>query len=453
MRVKLRDGTFVTCEPRPLGQGGVGRVFRTTDGRSVVKLFHHPTAELEKALPLIIGDYRRIADGAEWCELYRWPDAIVVEPTLGVRMPLVADGFHELSWLIFLKALASRPPSWRSWRSRLAIAAAIASAVTRLHGSGLAHSDLSPRNIWVDPLTSRVTLIDIDGLVVPGAVPAQVLGTPEYIAPELLVKQARPSSTSDLHSLAVLIYQLLLYRHPLRGPRVCSPDPAQDDLIAFGPDGLFVDHPTDRSNRPVTEEWAGFWPTRILGPQLVEMFGRAFVTGLRSPGTRPPAGEWVHALTRLADRVVACSDKRCPERFFPLSDGVAPICPWCRAPLKLRKRTPVLHLYQGVGDHHYEPEPHWWIAGTEGRRIYPWHAAKGIAAATSMDGRAIAEVEHDNGVWRLRNHELAELRVIRDGREHRVIPAGDSVTLHDGLTLLLASPPRGRAIVVSRFDF
>jgi hypothetical protein len=69
-----------------------------------------------------------------------------------------------------------------------------------------------------------------------------------------------------------------------------------------------------------------------------------------------------------------------------------------------------------------------------------------------MNGRAIAEVEHDNGIWRLRNHELAELRVIRDGREQRVVPAGESVTLHDGLTLLLASPPRGRAIVVGRFD-
>ena len=71
----------------------------------------------------------------------------------------------------------------------------------------------------------------------------------------------------------MLIYQLLLYRHPLRGPRVHSPDPAEDDLIAFGPDGIFVDHPSDHSNRPVREEWAGFWPTRILGPQLVDMFG------------------------------------------------------------------------------------------------------------------------------------------------------------------------------------
>lgn len=453
MRVKLRDGRYVTCEPKALGQGGVGRVFRTLEGGHVIKLFHHPTPELEKSLELIVGDYRRIAGDPEWAALYRWPDAIVVEPGLGVRMPIVGEGFHELSWLLLLRALASRPASWRSWRLRLAIAQALASAVTRLHGNGLAHSDLSPRNIWVHPERGQVTLIDIDGLVVPGVVPPQVLGTPEYIAPELLVaKQGRPSSTTDLHSLAVLIYQLLLYRHPLRGPRVCSPDPAEDDLIALGPDGVFVDHPGDPSNRPVREEWAGFWPTRLLGPQLVEMFGRAFVHGLRSPASRPPAGEWGHALTRLADRVVACSSASCAERFFPLSDGVAPVCPWCRTPLRLRDHTPVLHLYQSIGDARYEPEPHWWIVGTEGRMIHPWHTAKGIAAAASPGGRAMAEVEHDNGVWRLRNHGLPELRVLRDGREPRAVAIGDAVVLHDGLALLLAPPPRGRAIVVSRFE-
>lgn len=453
MRVKLRDGTYVTCEEKMLGQGGVGRVFRTSEGRHVIKLFHQPTAELAKSLELIIGDYRHIANSAEWAALYRWPDAIVVEPGLGVRLPIVEDGFHELSWLLLLKALASRPPAWRSWRLRVTIASAIASAVTRLHGSGLAHSDLSPRNIWVHPVDGRVTLIDIDGLVVPGVVPPQVLGTREYIAPELLVgRTVRPSSTTDLHALAVLTYQLLLYRHPLRGPRVYSPDPEEDDLVAFGPDGIFVDHPHDHSNRPVREEWAGFWPTRILGPQLVDMFGRAFAEGLRSPESRPPAGEWLHALTRLTDRVVACSSAACSEGFFPLSDGVAPTCPWCRTPLKLRAHTPVLHLYQGIGDSHYEPEPHWWIAGTEGRKIYPWHTIKGIAAAGPVEGRAMAEVEHDKGVWTLRNHRLAELRVIRDGGEDQAVPIGGAVTLHDGLTLLLAPPPRGRAIVVSRFE-
>jgi hypothetical protein len=209
--------------------------------------------------------------------------------------------------------------------------------------------------------------------------------------------------------------------------------------IELGRDGLLVDPPTDGSERAR----AGLWPTRILGPQLVELFGRA------SP---PTANEWSEALTRLADRVVACTSERCSDGFFPLSDGVAPVCPWCSTPLELRDHTPVLHLYQELGDAQYEPEPHAWIAGTEGRKLYPWHIAKGAASAAPTEGRAMAEVEYNDGIWGLRNHALAELRVIRNGRADRVVPIGDVVTLHDGLALLLAPAPRGRAIVVSRFE-
>jgi hypothetical protein len=229
-------------------------------------------------------------------------------------------------------------------------------------------------------------------------------------------------------------------------------------VIALGPEGLLVDPPSaptrsgDASNRPARADGGEVWPTRILGPQLVDLFGRAFAAGLPSPASPPTTDEWRDALTRLADRVVACSNASCSEGVFPLSDGVAPVCPWCRTLLELRDHTPVLHLYQELSDAHYEPEPHSWIAGTEGRKLYPWHIAKGAAAAAPGEGRAMAEVEYDDGIWCLRNHGLAELRVIRNGRADRLVPIGDAVTLHDGLTLLLAPPPGGRAIVVSRFD-
>jgi hypothetical protein len=154
---------------------------------------------------------------------------------------------------------------------------------------------------------------------------------------------------------------------------------------------------------------------------------------------------------RPRDRVVGCSSASCDEEFL-LSDGVAPVCPRCQSRLELRDHTPVLHLYEEHGDAHYEPVPHAWIAGTEGRKLYPWHIASGVATADSAEERAMAEVEYKDGIWCLRNHGLDELRVIRNGRVERVVPIGEVVTLHDGLTLLLAPPPLGRALVVSRFE-
>ena len=37
-----------------------------------------------------------------------------------------------------------------------------------MHAAGLAHSDLSYKNVLVDPITAKASIIDIDGLVVPG---------------------------------------------------------------------------------------------------------------------------------------------------------------------------------------------------------------------------------------------------------------------------------------------
>ncbi len=232
-------------------------------------------------------------------------------------------------------------------------------------------------------------------------------------------------------------------------------------VIALGTEGLLVDppsdSPSDAASLPAGEKGAGarLWPTQLLGPQLAELLGRALGAGSQvqaATASQPTADEWSDALKRLADRVVACSSADCSGGFFPLSDGVAPVCPWCHAPLELRDHTPVLHLYQELDQARYEPEPHSWIAGTEGRKLYPWHTSKEVAVASSMEGRAMAEVEYNDGIWGLRNRGLTELRVIRNGRVERVVPIGDVVTLHDGLTLLLAPSPSGRAIVVSRFD-
>ena len=51
---------------------------------------------------------------------------------------------------------------------------------------GLAHSDLSYNNILIDPVTKSANIIDLDGLVVPGLFPPEVIGTADFIAPEVL---------------------------------------------------------------------------------------------------------------------------------------------------------------------------------------------------------------------------------------------------------------------------
>ena len=102
-----------------------------------------------------------------------------------------------------------------------------------------------------------------------------------------------PSNLTDLHALAVLLYEYLLRRHPLRGPKVNGQTAEEDELLSMGLKSLWIEDPRDESNRVDVAV-----PYRKLGPYLPALFQRAFVEGLHQPSARPGADDWESALAR-----------------------------------------------------------------------------------------------------------------------------------------------------------
>lgn len=444
MKVTLTDGSTVECEPEPMGGGAAGTAYFTRDGRSVVKLFTDPTPDMAEILEEVIVTYNCVRGDCYFQGLMSWPDAIVSQPCLGIRMPCAPRDMNKMTWIILPKLYNRLPPEKKNWSNRLLMAIRLARAVARLHGSGLAHSDLSPNNIMVNPEKGTVNLIDLDGLVVPGFLPPQVLGTPGYIAPETLAGTAPPSTATDRHALAVLLYQLLLFRHPLRGPKKYADDPDEDERLAMGGTAVFVDHPSDRSNRPKS----GFWPTQLLGESLSKLFLRSFVQGLSDPTVRPTAGEWETALVRLSDRVVGCVGHECHEKYFPVAEGRAVTCPWCNTPFAVGAGVPVLRLYANLGQGQFQPEPDWWIAGYPGRTLHAWHCHRGVEPKPNADLTVKGQIAMENGKWFLVNRDLPEARLIENGTVGRPVAVNDRIELTDGLTMLMAPPPKGRMVYV-----
>jgi serine/threonine protein kinase len=101
--------------------------------------------------------------------------------------------------------------------------------LAHVHGQDVVHGDVSPGNILIRRIDGTAKLADF-GLASgasgggPSSRVPNLIGTPGYIAPEVL-GGARPSPLSDLYSLGVVAYRLLagpsLVR--VRGPHATVP--------------------------------------------------------------------------------------------------------------------------------------------------------------------------------------------------------------------------------------
>ncbi len=465
MDVRFSDGGVDRCEDTPFARGAQGEIFKSLDGRHVIKLYRPDyldgdrQRQLERQLDKIIYHYNAPAGDPYWEAMYSWPDRRVTYPRLGVRMRLVT-GMTSLDHFFFRAAYDRLPPEKRGWWiGRVASAIKLARAVNRLHSKGLCHSDLSERNVVVDPSNGNTTLLDCDSLVVPGELPAEVLGTPEYMAPELHSgKIKEPSVFTDRHAMAVLLYRWLLYKHPLLGPKHYDADPERDEWYALGERALFIENPTDTSNRP---------PNLLVGadslsPRVRELFHKAFVEGLTLPTLRPSAEAWENALIEMYDRIIPCANAACAQKFFVAPD-VGPLkCPLCQTAITFPDAVPYLKLraprkVNAAVQYRDEDKFARYVVGWPDRTLHLWHADPQVKPTPGIQGgadqRPVAVVRFDvhKKSWSLENQRLADLQVgigaEPDMRWERV-PIGARVSLHPNAPLQLGQENIARRIYV-----
>ncbi|MFM2375820.1 MAG: hypothetical protein RLZZ165_917 [Bacteroidota bacterium] len=495
IKLKATDGTPVEYVNKMIGQGGMKDVFFSPDKRYVVGFFRDKQdANSKDRLSNIVGAYRdkifNQEGGAYWDELYCWPTKIVEhEGRLGIVCPTYRPHFFfqfgsvnndmlgikgnekEGKWF----ASASNQNKFLdirergTWRSYLAINIKIARAVRRMHAAGLAHSDLSYKNVLVDPAGGNAAIIDIDGLVVPGKFPPDVVGTPDFIAPEVMATnhlpkkdplRVLPSIHTDRHALAVLIYMYLLYRHPLRGSKVHDMEPGKDEELSMGKNALFVEHPTDRSNRikldqckPSELPWkdTGKIPYTICGPYLKELFDRAFIEGLHDPAKRPTANDWEQALVKTNDLVQPCHNPRCIQKWYVFDNTMSPKCPFCDTPYK--GKLPVLNLYSSRSGGKFLPDNHRLMVYSD-QYIYEWHMLRTVFPNERLSAeqkKPVGYFSFHQGKWILVNQRMPELMLIK-GDVKDVIEIGKMVELTDGAQLLLSRKDGGRLAVVQMVD-
>ena len=230
-----------------------------------------------------------------------------------------------------------------------------------LHSKGLCYKDISLGNLFLEPESGRILICDNDNVDIDGQGGGSVLGTPGFMAPEVLLGQAKPTASSDLFSLAVLIFRLLTRHDPFRGRRElairCLDEPARRRL--YGEEPLFIFDPDDDGNRPDPQEHAAAlitWP--IYPPALQALFLQTFGPGLHQPQRRALTGQWTQALARCLDQRQLCP--HCGQETFPAPEQPGR-CWSCGGalPRPLQLQAPNGRLSASAGNclyrHHLDP--------------------------------------------------------------------------------------------------
>jgi serine/threonine-protein kinase len=244
-----------------LGQGATGVVFvavRRPDGEQV-------------ALKVL---RRALSGNAAFVQRFLREARVAADVPHGHLVPILeageADGRHYL---------AARYVEGRSLRDRLRadgpmprrellrLAAHVGAGLDALHAAGLVHRDVKPSNIML--AADGTALLTDFGLARGPAYsvvtkPGELMGTPAYMAPELISGQ-EATSASDLYALGCVIFECIGGAPPFASP----------SLIEMVTARLLNDPPDPCAERPDLP--------RRLGPVVQQALAR-------DPARRPTTG-------------------------------------------------------------------------------------------------------------------------------------------------------------------
>lgn len=462
-------------------QGGMKYTYFAPDKSYVVQFFNDPNVirydtNLHARLEAIIGKYNPTVSEARggargnddktasyFKNRFCWPTAIVKYPEFGIVCPTYPSKFFfdknsspnldlkgkdkKSNWFTSRNRKYLNKSELGDFRTMLQMSILLARSIRRMHQAGLAHSDLSSNNVLIDPKSGDCVVIDIDSLVVPGLFPPEVVGTRGYIAPEVLEtmeldfnNRVFPSSYTDLHALAVLIYEYLFFRHPLIGPKIYSTESSEeDDFLALGSMATFIEDKNDHSNRPQNLK-----PTiEDMGHILENLFTRAFMNGLHCPNERPTAMEWEKGLVQTWDLLHKCDNPNCEQKWFVLYDINKPVCPFCgkrihgdivRFELKTQARSKQGQWFDfsEINIMHNTP-------------LFKWHVYNNIFPDEKTDRTMQAYVCKYNGQWFVVNNNINGM-ISPNGN---IVPIGQAILIKDGTVFRTTKEKNGILIKVS----
>ncbi len=314
---QLKVGTILESESKNkyvvkklLGAGGQGEVYDVVDGHKhyALKWYFKKSATI---------DQKRILDNllekGSPDASFLWPlDLIYMESfgTFGYIMELRPQSYKSIVDLMKRKVDPSFYVLCRA-------AFNLTKGYKKLHEMGYSYRDISFGNMFFDPDSGDVLICDNDNVSANGIDNSGVLGTPGFMAPEIVLGKAKPSRNTDLHSLAVLLFYMFMVNHPLDGRLEanikCMDIVAMERL--YGSDPVFIFDPDDKRNRPVVgihDNAILYWD--LYPENLKNLFTQVFTVGLKSPNRRVTENKYLEVIANMMSGILICP--KCGAEVF-----------------------------------------------------------------------------------------------------------------------------------------
>ena len=423
--------TGLSCEVGAfLGGGGQGEVYRARlvdaqgAGAPVALKWFFP--HYLRQDPDLRARLERAVDTGPPSDRFLWPQELVQtadRPGFGYVMPLRQERFVGITDLVTRRAEPT-------WRALVTAGFELAHSYLQLHAKGLCYRDISFGNLFFDPESGEVRICDNDNVSVDGQGGA-IGGTPRFMAPEIVRGEAGPSTQTDLFSLAVLLFYMLVNHHPLEGAREaqirCFDLPAMTRL--YGTDPLFIFDANDTGNRPLPDHHdnaLALWP---LYPQFIRaLFTRAFGDGLRDAHSRVRESQWRSDLIRLRDSIFHCQGCGA-ENFYDLAavraaQGRPANCWACDSPHRL---PPRMRIDRDVVMLNYNT------------LLYPHHLDERRRYDFDEPVAEVTQHPQNPQNWGLRNRSAQKWTSQNADGQFNDVEPGQTVTLSPGLSIQFGS--------------
>lgn len=295
----------------------------------------------------------------------------------------------------------------------------------KLHSMGLSYQDISLNNIFMNNKNGEILIVDNDNIITNGQSSSGILGTTEFMAPEIIIGEKEiPNTDTDRYSLAILLFHLLMVGHPFNGQLEanikCMDIPAKTKL--YGTNPIFVFDPNNNSNRPVKGIHDGVVALWNIYPNYIkELFIQAFTKGITNNSERPRESQWRTAFAKFEASIYKCPYCNQTEIIYDLDtikQKKIQVCNYC----KNKPLVPRIKIQDYI------------IACSNGKTIKKLHIDK----KNDFDFKSIvATIYWDNETLQIENQSSQNITVNTMLNEIKNCGISQKIELHHGDTIYI----------------